>query len=166
MGKEDEHGEGGAAGTGCCPRFDPGPWDDKVHEWKDRRFIRGKVVTFFHIPLNFGGVMRRLDRTVREAGATMPDALVLSDHTSRWRMEIFLAVDREIPGAENVTLSGRFLTKVYEGPYGDTGKWCKAFESYVEGKGLDIKKWYMGYTTCPGCAKAYGKNYVVLVAEV
>jgi len=29
-----------------------------------------------------------------------------------------------------------------------------------------LDKLYFGYTTCPSCAKAYGKNYVVLFAKV
>ena len=80
-------------------------------------------------------------------------------------MDLYLAVDREIPGAENVTLSGEFLSKVYEGPFKDTGKWCKEFEAFAASRKAGIKKMYMWYTTCPKCAKKYGKNYVVIVAQ-
>jgi NMD protein affecting ribosome stability and mRNA decay len=55
---------------------------------------------------------------------------------------------------------------VYEGPFKDTGKWCKLFEDEAKSKNMTIKKWYMWYTTCPKCAKKYGKNYVAIVAEV
>lgn len=150
----------------CCPPFDPAPWDGKVGEWENKRFIRDRVKTFFFIPLTFAKVIISMNAKVEEAGATIPDRLCLSDHTSRWNMDLYLAVDREIPGAENVTLNGRYLTKVYEGPYGDTGKWCKDFESYAGKQNLAIRKWYMWYTTCPKCAKKYGKNYVVIVAQV
>jgi hypothetical protein len=37
---------------------------------------------------------------------------------------------------------------------------------YVENKGRKLKKLYFSYTTCPRCAKAYGKNYVVLFAQI
>jgi len=150
----------------CCPEFDPIAWDGKLLEWKDKEFIKDKVFTFFHIPVNFRSVMKRLDKKVREAGANIPDWLCLSDHTSKWNMDVYLAVDKEIQDANNVALSGRFLSKVYEGPFKDTGKWCKDFESYTKNKGLSIKKWYMWYTTCPKCARKYGKNYVVIIAEV
>ncbi len=116
--------------------------------------------------MNFGSVMKRLDATIRKAGAEMPDYLCLSDHTSKWNMDIYLAVDNEIAGANNVTLSGKYYSKVYEGPFKDTGKWCKDFEAVAKAKGLNIKKWYMWYTTCPKCAKKYGKNYVVVVGEI
>lgn len=149
----------------CCPRLDPAPWQDTTHKWQDKRFIKARVFTLFYMPLNFGRVMKALDQRVRDAGATIPDNLCLSDHTSKWNMDVYLAVDREVPGAENVTLSGTFLSKVYEGPYSDTGKWCKDFEAFAQGKGFGIGKWYMWYTTCPKCAKKYGKNYVVILGK-
>ena len=149
----------------CCPPFEPEPWDGKTFEWKDKRFIRDHVFTLFHIPISFGTVMRRLDAKVRSAQGTMPDSLCLADHTSKWNMDVYLAVDREIAGAENVTLGGRFFSKVYEGPFKDTGKWCKDFQARVDALKLGIAKWYMWYTTCPKCAKKYGRNYVVVVAQ-
>jgi hypothetical protein len=152
--------------SSCCPEFNPVPWDNITLEWNNRRFIRDKVFTFFYMPVNFGRVMKRLDIKVRNAGADMPDGLCLSDHTSGWNMDVYLAVDREIPGADNTTLSGKYFSKVYEGPFRDTGKWCKDFESLAKSKGFNIKKWFMWYTTCPKCAKKYGKNYVAVLAEV
>ncbi|MCX6002853.1 MAG: hypothetical protein NTX46_00125 [Chloroflexi bacterium] len=64
------------------------------------------------------------------------------------------------------TLSGTYLTKVFEGPYKDIGKWAKTMDDYVKSKGKIIKKLYFSYTTCPKCAKAYGKNYMVLFAQI
>lgn len=150
----------------CCPEFDPAPWDDKMIEWTNKRFLKDHVCTMFYMPLNFGKVMKRLNQQVAAADAAMPDWLCLSDHTTRWNMDLYLAVDKEIPGAANTTLSGKFYSKVYEGPFGNTGKWGKDYEALVKSKGLTIKKWYMWYTTCPKCAKKYGKNYVVLVGQV
>jgi hypothetical protein len=150
----------------CCPKFDPAPWDDKIFQWDNKRFIKDKVFTLFYIPMNFGSVMKRLDEKVRKAGARMPDWMALSDHTSKWNMDIYLAVDREIPDSENVELSGKFFSKVYEGDFKETGKWCKDFEGHAKNKGLEIKKWYMWYTTCPKCAKKHGKNYVVIINQV
>lgn len=152
--------------TECCPRFDPAPWDGKLFEWNNKKFIKESVTSFLHMPLNFGGVMKKLDEQVRHAQANIQEGVCLSDHTSKWNMDVYLAVDKDIRSAENVTLSGKFLSKVYEGPFQDTGKWCKDFEQYATNKGVSITKWYMWYTTCPKCAKKYGKNYVVIVAQV
>ncbi|KYC45032.1 MAG: hypothetical protein APG12_01481 [Candidatus Methanofastidiosum methylothiophilum] len=150
----------------CCPKFNPKAWDGKKFEWENKKFVKDKVFTLFFMPINFGSVMKRLNEKVEDANAKMPDSLCLSDHTSKFNMDVYLAVDKEIPNAENVTLSGNFLSKVYEGPFNETGKWCEDFKEYAKGKKLDIKKWYMWYTTCPKCAKKYGKNYVAIVAEV
>lgn len=150
----------------CCPQIDPTYWDDKVLQWDNRKFIKDRVRTFLFMPIHFGGVMRSLDAKVRQAGATMPDSICLSDHTSKWGMDVYLAVDKEIPDASNVTLSGKFYSRVYEGPFKDTRKWCKDFEEKAKARGLTIKKWYMWYTTCPKCAKRYGKNHVVILTEV
>jgi len=150
----------------CCPEFNPSPWDDKMHEWINKRFIWDRVFTIFYMPFGFGKTMKRLDEMVTKAEAKIPDYLCLSDHTSRWDMDVYLAVDKEIPGADNVTLSGKYYSRVYEGPFRDTGKWCKDFEANAKAKGLAVKKMYMWYTTCPKCAKKYGKNHVAVIAEV
>jgi hypothetical protein len=149
----------------CCPKFDPAPWDDKTFEWKDKKFVKDKVFAVFNIPLNFGAVMKRLDKMTRQAGAAVPDSMCLSDHTSKWKMDVYVAVDKDVPGAANVTLSGKFLSKVYEGPFKDTGKWCADFAALARSRDLKIEKQYMWYTTCPKCAKKYGKNYVAVVAR-
>ena len=150
----------------CCPEFNPELWVDKVFEWQDKKFIKDTVFTFFFMPINFGSVMKRLDEKVCHAGASMPDWLCLSDHISKWKMDVYLAVDKEITDAKNITLSGKYFSKVYEGPFKDTGKWCKDFEAEAKSKGFNIKKWFMWYTTCPKCAKKYGKNYVAIISEV
>jgi hypothetical protein len=150
----------------CCPPFDPAPWTDARITWEGKKFIKDRVRTLFYMPLNFGQAMKRLDKAVREADATMPDYLCLSDHTSQWNMDLYLAVDKEIPGAANTTFNGKYYSKVYEGSFQETGKWCKGFEADAKSKGMTVKKMYMWYTTCPKCAKKYGKNYVVVIGEV
>ena len=47
-------------------------------------------------------------------------------------MNVLLAVNKEIPDASNVKLSGKFFSKVYEGPYSDTGKWTDDFKNAVK----------------------------------
>jgi hypothetical protein len=150
----------------CCPKFDPAPWDGTLFEWNKKKFIKDKVTTFLFIPMNFGNIMKKLDERVRATHVTIPDWMCLSDHTSKWNMNLYLTVDKEIPGAENLTLSGKFLSKVYEGPFQDTGKWVKDFEQFAQSKRVTISKLYMWYTTCQKCAKKYGENYVVIVAQI
>ncbi|HNQ87033.1 MAG TPA: hypothetical protein PKM73_00195 [Verrucomicrobiota bacterium] len=153
--------------TGCCPRFVPEPWQEKAIHWKDKLFLKDRVRCLFYMPLNFGRVMVRNMARISQAGAFTPEPPIgLSDHTSKWSMDIYIEVTREIPGGENVRLSGSFLSKVFEGPFRNTGQWCQQMEEWVRSKGKAVKRCLMYYTTCPKCARHYGKNYVVILAEV
>jgi hypothetical protein len=150
----------------CCPRFNPAPWDGKIVKWEKKRFIKDNVFTLFYIPVNFGSVITKMNALLEKNGTEMIDGLCLSDCISMWNMDLYLAVDKEIPGAHNTQLSGMYLCKVYEGDFKDTGAWCKDFVVFAKEKGFTAKKMYMWYTTCPKCAKNYGKNYVVIVGKV
>ncbi|MFC2022933.1 hydrolase [Chloroflexota bacterium] len=154
------------AETGCCPRFNPEPWDEKEVVWQDRLFIKDSVNSLLHIPINFGKVIVKNAEKIKEAGALTPEPLMLSDEGSLWRSDIYIAVSKDVPGARMETISGTFLTKAFEGPYKDVGKWVKQMKAFVDSKGRDIEKLYFFYTTCPRCAKFYGKNYTVLLARV
>ena len=80
--------------------------------------------------------------------------------------DFFFTVTKNVPGAEMVTLSGKFLAKVVEGPFQNAGKWAKELTQFVESQGKQIQKCFFFYTTCPKCAKQYGKNYVVGFAQI
>jgi len=152
--------------TGCCPRFNPEPWQEKEITFKDRLFLKDHVRSFLHIPLSFGSVMTKNMEKIQKADALSPEPLVLSDETSLWGSDLYIAVSKEVPDAEMAKLSGTFLTKVFEGSYGNTSKWVRAMHDFTRSKDKEIKKLYFFYTTCPKCAKFYGENYTVLLAEV
>ncbi|MDO8515540.1 MAG: hypothetical protein Q7S14_03500 [bacterium] len=144
--------------TGCCEPFDPKLWKNKEVVWKDKIFVKDHVVSFLHITLNMGKVITKNMTLIDKAGAKAPYQLMLTDEKSLWGADIYIDVSKTVPGAQMTTLSGTFKTKVFEGPYQNVGKWAKEM-----GK---CTKLYFSYTTCPNCAKAYGKNYVVLFAQV
>lgn len=152
--------------TGCCDPFDPAPWDNKEITWKDKIFVKDHVASFLHIPLNFGQKVVKNMKLIEKAQAKSPYQLMLTDEKSLWGSDIYIDVSKEVPGAEMDKISGTFLTKVFEGPYQNAGKWAKEMQDYVKSKGKEAKKLYFSYTTCPKCAKAYGKNYVVLFAKI
>lgn len=149
----------------CCPRFDPGPWDDKEIHWETKLFLKDRVVSFFHIPLNFGAVMKRSMAVIAAAGAAPLEMIVLSDENSLWGADVFIAVSKEIPGARMATLSGTFYSKVFEGPFRNMRSWIEEMKSLVRDRGKTLERLLFFYTTCPTCAKKYGKNYVVLLAQ-
>lgn len=152
--------------TGCCPRFNPEPWDEKEIIWQDKIFLKDRVRSFFHIPLNFGSVMVRNMEKIAKADALAPEPILLSDENSLWGADVYIAVSKEVPQAQMKKISGTFLTKVFEGPYRDACKWTRQMKEYVKSKDRNLKKPYFFYTTCPRCAKYYGKNYTVMVAGV
>lgn len=152
--------------TGCCEPFDPAPWQEKEIVWKDKLFVKDHITSFFHIPLNMGGKITKNMAMIRQAGAESPYQLMLTDEKSLWGADIYIDVAKVVPNSEMAKLSGTFLTKVFEGPYQNAGLWASEMMEYVRSKGKQFKRLYFSYTTCPSCAKAYGKNYVVLFAEI
>jgi hypothetical protein len=160
--------------TGCCEPFDPAPWQDpstgsgqvKEITWQDKIFVTDHVKSFLHMPLDMGRVIVKNLGLIEKAGAKAPYQLMLTDEKSMWGADIYIDVVKEVPGAKMAKISGTFLTKVFEGSYQNAGKWAMEMKQYVESKGKQMKKLYFSYTTCPKCAKAYGKNYVVLFAKV
>lgn len=152
--------------TGCCPRFDPAPWDGKEVTFDNRLFVKDRVRSFLHIPLNFGKVMVRNMERIQAAHALAETPLMLSDENSLWGSDIYIAVSQDVPGAEMVRLSGTFLTRVFEGPYKNVRTWITEMKGYVADRKKTMQKLYFFYTTCPKCAEHYGKNYVVLLAQI
>jgi len=152
--------------TGCCPRFDPKPWDKKTIKWENKIFLKDRVFSFFHIPINFGAIMKKDVEIIEKTKAKDPEMVVLSDENSLFGADVYLSVKKNVPGTKMEKISGTFLSMVFEGPYGSMGKWVKEMQEYAESKKKTIKKMYFYYTTCPKCAKEYGKNYVVILAQV
>lgn len=150
----------------CCPRFNPEPWDEKTITWKDKRFVKDRVTSFFHIPLNYGAVMARNVDMVRASGANTASRVILTDENSLWGADVYFEVSKDIPGAKMASISGTFLCKVFEGPYRNVRNWIGEMKNWVAARGKPFRKLYFYYTTCPNCAKKYGKNYVVILAEV
>ena len=150
----------------CCPEFDPQPWDGKEFTWSGKRFVKDRVRSFLHIPLNFGTVMKRNVEAIEAANASPDPMLVLSDENSPWGADVYLEVAKDVPGSTMATLSGTFLCKVFEGPYSGMRKWIQEMTAFVQSKGKQALKMYFYYTTCPKCAKKHGKNHVVILAQV
>ncbi|RLI99598.1 MAG: hypothetical protein DRP06_03205 [Candidatus Aenigmatarchaeota archaeon] len=154
------------SGTACCPRFDPRPWMDQRIIWMNKLFVKYKVRSLFHVPWNLKNVLHEKDEIIQFVGAFAPQPLTLSYEKAFLTSEIYVAVSRDVPGEEMVKLSGTFLTKVYEGSSKNMSKWIKEMKEYVKSKNEEIERLYFYFTTCPDCAKVYGKNYVVFLAKI
>jgi hypothetical protein len=152
--------------TGCCPPFDPAPWDDRIVSWRNKPFVKLHVRSFLHVPLHMGKAVAEATRRIADAGATPAQPLMLAEDTSAWGIDLFLEVTRPVPDLPMATLSGTFRTRVFEGPFRDARMWCAEMQERVADRGETLLGLWYAYTTCPACAKAYGKNYVVLFAKI
>lgn len=152
--------------TGCCTLIEPAEWDEREFEFQDKLFAKASTNSIMHIPLNMNSVMTKAQAAIDAADAAEKEWAILSKETSPWHAEHYFAVTRDVPGLEMERLSGTFMTKVFEGPYQDARKWYEQLTDYVKSKGKTPLATYFFYTTCPNCAKAYGKNYVVGFAQV
>jgi len=150
----------------CCSPFDPAPWDGKEIQWSGRKFVVDRVRSFLHIPLNFGSVMKRAVALIEAAGAKPEPMIVLADENSLWGADVYVEASRDVPGARMAELSGTFLSRAFEGPYKNIGRWVREMRDHVRSKGKELRKLYFYYTTCPKCAKEFGRNCVVLLARV
>ncbi|HSW30124.1 MAG TPA: hydrolase [Longimicrobiales bacterium] len=152
--------------TGCCADVDPAAWDGRTLVWTDQRCVKEHIRALLHVPLNFGAVMSRAHAAIEKAEAYPEQPLWLCDETSPWGSDLYVPVDRAVPGARTEMLSGTFVTKVFEGPYRDAGNWVRAMREHVSARGLELVKLYVFYATCPKCAKRLGHNRAVLFAQV
>jgi hypothetical protein len=150
----------------CCPRFDPAPWDGKTLNWQGKRFMQDRVTSLFHIPLNYGAVMTRMQHAIETAGAKLESPVMLTDEDSLWGADVFVEVSKDVPSAKMASVTGTFMCKVFEGPYSQIGNWVKEMQAWMQREGKSFSKLYFYYTTCPKCQKKYGKNYVVLLAQI
>jgi hypothetical protein len=153
--------------TGCCPRFKPEGWDGQDLHFRDKLFVKASTLSLFHIPLNMGRVIPRVLKAIDDSkSVNWEEAIILSHDPSPWRGDHYFAVSKDVPGQEMVRLSGDYLTKVFEGPYRNAPQWGREMEELLASRGKKLKRMFFFYTTCPKCAKHYGKNYVVGVAEL
>ena len=153
--------------TGCCPRFDPADWDAQDLHFKDKRFVRAKTRALMHVPLNMRKVFEKTMQAIEDIDALdKEDCIILSHDPSAWTGEHLFSVTKDVPGQETIRLSGDYLTKVFEGPYRNAPKWAAAAEEDAKAHGKEVEETFFFYTTCPKCAKTYGKNYVVTVSRV
>jgi len=80
--------------------------------------------------------------------------------------DVYFEVSKDVPNARMTTLCGMLLSRVFEGPFRDIKGWIDEMKAFVTSKGKNLRKMYFYYTTCLKCAKKYGKNYVVILADV
>lgn len=153
--------------TGCCPVIDPATWDNKLFCFERLRFVQATTRSFLYMPLNMGSVMAKSMKLIKDSNAEVKDRyLVLSRDISKWRSYHYFMVSKDVFSMPSADLTGHYLSKVYEGSFQNIPAWIKDLKQTVAQQGMQAEQFLSFYTTCPKCAKTYGKNYVVMFARV
>lgn len=155
----------------CCPEFNPEKWDKKILTWNDRRFVKSSIPTLFHIPFppTIGKKITGMWKSIESSGASAPDktdTLVLFHDPSAFRSDILISVEKDVPGENNVTLSGDFISMTFDGGYNSVPKFITVMDQYLAETGKKAKDYYVHYAYCPKCARKFGHNYMILFAEL
>ena len=150
----------------CCLEFDPKKWNEKKVTWDKKLFIKDKVFSFFHIPLNFKSTIKENIERLKLENAYDSNMIILTDDRSAFYMNIYMSAKKPIKKAYDVKVSATFISKVFEGPDKNIKKWEKEMTRFVKEKGKEVKHFYFYHPYCPKCAEKYGINYVVLLAEI
>ncbi len=155
----------------CCPKFNPEKWDGKTHNWANKPFVKETMPTLFHMPLP--SIINKkvtkiwsMTEAAKKTEANPEDTLLLFRDPSAFKSEIYLSVAGEVPDANNITISGEFVSKVYSGPYSAVPKFMKQMNEYLKAQNKTAKDYYIHYAYCPKCAKKYGDNYMIIFAKV
>lgn len=155
----------------CCPKFNIEKWDAKTHHWENKAFIRESIPQLFHIPFPpmIGWKITKMWKMAEEAKKVLTnkeDVLILFYDPHAFKSEIYLTVRDDVPNANNIKISGDFISKVFDGPYNAIPKFIAEMDKYLAQQNKKAKKYYVHYSYCPKCAQKFGHNYVVLFAEV
>ena len=151
--------------------FETDRWDEKEFNWENKTFIKETIPTFLHMPFPpmIGKRITKMLTLAERAEATFSDKkemLILFADPSPFKSEIYMSVSKEVPSANNVRLSGTFASKVFDGSYNAIPKFIKEMDSHLSKRNKKAKAYYIHYAYCPKCAKKYGKNYMILFAEI
>ncbi len=155
----------------CCPKFHPEKWDEKTFNWNDKKFIKSSIPELFHIPFPpmIGKKVTKMMTLAEEAKMleeNKEDILLLFNDPHPFRSDMYLSVTGNVPGANNTTLTGTFVSKVFEGEYNEIPKFIKDMDIYLGAQYKKAQSYYVHYAYCPKCAEKEGHNYMVLFAEV
>ncbi len=155
----------------CCPEFHPARWDGKTHEWYNKPFIKETIPTLFHIPFPpmIGQKMTKMMKLIEDSKMAEPnkeDILVLFHDPSAFKSEIYISVLGNVPNANNATISGSFVSKVFAGSYNGVPKFIKEMDAYLAKDNRKAKDYYVHYAYCPKCAEKFGSNQMILFAQI
>jgi hypothetical protein len=150
----------------CCKTISPAEWDKKEIVWRDKPFLKSRYFAFLHVPVNIGAKITEGIKKIEEVGL-QAEQMVLSKNDGWFGADILIPIKNKTDSFEIELITGRFLTRLYDGHYGDMRKWIRETRSWCQDNGLEPEEFIFWYVTCPKCAKKRGdKAQVVVFAKV
>jgi hypothetical protein len=150
----------------CCKILSPAEWDRKEIVWRDKPFYKSRYFSLFHVPVNIGSKITEGMKKIEKAGL-MEEQMVLSRNDGWFGADILIPIKAKTDIFEIELITGRFLTRLFDGTYGDMGKWIKETRDWCREKGLEPEEFIFWYATCPKCAKKRkDQAQVVVLAKV
>ncbi len=140
--------------------FDPAPWDNKEIVWDNKLFVKDRITSFLHIPLNFGQKVVKNIKLIEAVGAEALYQLMLTDENSLWGADIYIDVAKEVKehtGKDHVP-----GTVVISAPT-DLKKIEKLKKVGFDSVAFNLEVWDRNIFAgiCPGKARTIGwKNYL------
>ena len=155
----------------CCPEFNPTKWEEKTFNWDNKLFIKETIPTFFHFPFPpmIGKKITKMWENAEKAQANLDnkdEILILFADPSAFKSEIYLSTKNHVPNENNITMSGTFISKVFDGSYNSIPKFIKEMDKYLSINNKKATQYYIHYAYCPKCAKTFGHNYMIIFAKI
>ena len=145
-----------------CPRLKNSNWDLKTHNWKNKKFLYLGLPMVAHVPVGFSGTLHRLMNMIKERGYKAADEFMILEEDGLFHGKLMIAI--KLPGSPDkhvISLSGKVVSKVHDGPYNKLFKSTKVLTDHLSKKGLKPKKIYFWYVTCPKCWEEKGMKTVI-----
>ena len=150
----------------CCKILSSSEWDKKEIVWRDKPFLKSHYFAFLHVPVNLGAKIVASMRKIKEAGLGA-EQMMLSRNDGMWGADMLIPIKNKTDIFDIEVITGRFFTRLFDGHYGDMGKWIRETRIWSRGKGFEPDEFIFWYATCPKCAKKRGdKVQVVVFAKV
>ena len=146
----------------CCRILAAAEWDKKEIIWRDKPFYESRYRAFFHVPVNIGKKIAEGMKKISEAGLAA-ESMVLVKNEGLFGADILIPIAKKTNIFETELITGKFLTRIFEGHYGDMRRWIKETKKYCREKGFSPKEFIFWYAICPKCAKKYGDKVQVVV---
>lgn len=154
----------------CHHIINPEKWDGKTHTWDKKKFVKIIVPHLFNmrIPSLHRKIINSTMHKIEEAKASPieEEYIWLVHNTKKCFSEHYIHVTKNVAGLNNVEISGKFLTIVFDGPRSKIPKWIPEIQQHVVDERKKLKEIFFYYPPRKKRRKNCEHNYIVAFAEV